>query len=33
MGKEICLHAYLGERYMGEEYYCLDCGVDVEATY
>ena len=21
-----CLHTYLGERYMGEEYYCLDCG-------
>ena len=25
-----CLHAYLGERMMGEEYYCLDCGKDVE---
>lgn len=25
-----CLHTYLGERYMGEEYYCLDCGRDVE---
>lgn len=21
-----CGHFYLGERYMGEEYYCLDCG-------
>lgn len=25
-----CTHSHLGERYMGEEYYCLDCGVDVE---
>ena len=25
-----CLHSYLGERYLGEEYYCLDCGEDVE---
>lgn len=25
-----CTHTYLGERYMGEEYYCLDCGADVE---
>lgn len=28
-----CLHAYLGERYMGEEYYCLDCGADVEPSF
>lgn len=25
-----CAHAYLGERYMGEEYYCLDCGEEME---
>lgn len=25
-----CLHAVLEERYMGEEYYCFDCGVEVE---
>jgi hypothetical protein len=25
-----CLHSYLGERYKGKEYYCLDCGEDVE---
>lgn len=27
---ENCIHAYLGERYQGEEYYCLDCGADVD---
>lgn len=27
---EDCPHAYLGERYQGEEYYCLDCGADVD---
>ena len=25
-----CPHAYLGERGVGEDYYCLDCGASVE---
>lgn len=24
-----CLHAVLEERYMGEEYFCLSCGVEL----
>lgn len=24
-----CNHAYLEERYMGEEYYCFDCGTEI----
>lgn len=24
-----CSHSFLEERYMGEEYYCFDCGVEV----
>ena len=28
-----CRHTHLGERYMGEEYYCLVCGEqDVEVN-
>lgn len=27
-----CSHSFLGERFMGEEYYCLDCGVEVEPS-
>lgn len=26
-----CPHAYLGERGVGKDYYCLDCGASVEA--
>jgi hypothetical protein len=28
-----CIHAFLGERYMGEEYFCLDCGTEIEGGY
>ena len=28
-----CRHAFLGERVMGEEYYCLNCNEEVEPSY
>ena len=28
-----CSHTFLGERVMGEEYYCLDCNEEVVPSY
>lgn len=27
-----CRHAFLEERAMGDEYFCLDCGIEVEGN-
>jgi hypothetical protein len=28
-----CTHSFLEERYMGEEYLCLDCGTEIDGSY